>query len=85
MRNDRTLHMLLAAIAVLLGVNLLVTTNPERTARAAAATSFDPATNLAQAQIEQLTKLGEKVDKLQAYLESGKLAVIVKELPKPEK
>ncbi len=82
MRNDRTIHVLLAAIAFLLGANLLVNVYQERTARAAV---FDPASGLAQAQIDQLTELNKKVDKLQVLLESGKLGVIVKELPKADK
>jgi hypothetical protein len=81
LRNDRTIHVLLAAVAFLLGANLLVTIHQDRTARAAV---FDPAGQMNQAEVAQLTELNQKVDKLTSFLESGKLAVIVKEMPKAD-
>ena len=81
-RNDRTIHVLLAAIAFLLGANLLINVHQDRTARAA---GFDPQVQQAQLQVDQLTDLNRKIDKLQGFLESGKLTVKVAELPKADK
>jgi hypothetical protein len=81
-RNDRTIHVLLAAIAFLLGANLLINVHQDRIARAA---GFDPQVTQAQAGVEQLTDLNKKIDKLQGFLESGKLTVKVAEMPKAEK
>jgi hypothetical protein len=83
LRNCRTIHVMLAVVAVLLGANLLVSVHQDRTARAAEV--FDPNSRLAQAQIDQLAELNKKVDRLQSFLESGKLTVKVAEMPKPEK
>ena len=81
-RNDRTIHVLLAAIAFLLGANLLINVHQDRTTRAA---GFDPQVQQAQLQVDQLTDLNKKIDKLQSFLESGKLTVKVAEMPKAEK
>jgi hypothetical protein len=81
LRNCRTVHVLLAVVAFLLGANLLVSIHQDRTARAAV---FDPNAQLAQSQIDQLVELNKKVDRLQSFLESGKLTVKVAELPKAD-
>jgi hypothetical protein len=81
LRNSRTIHVLLAVVAFLLGANLLVSLHQDRTARAAV---FDPNAQLAQAQVDQLAELNKKVDKLQSFLESGKLTVKVAEMPKTD-
>ena len=74
--NSRTVRFLLGAIAVLLGVNLLVQVNhPGRTAQAAGLP--DTGAQL-QAVVDQLTELNKRVDKMQSYLESGKMTVEVK-------
>ena len=82
MRSDRTIQVLLAAIAFLLGANLLVHLHQDRTAQAA---GIPDSGAQAQAQIDQLTELNKKVDRLQSYLESGKLGVIVTQMPEPKK
>jgi hypothetical protein len=82
LRNSRTIHVLLAVVAFLLGANLLVSLHQDRLARAAQI--FDPNAGLAQAQVDQLTELNKKVDRLQSFLESGKLAVKVSEMPKAD-
>jgi hypothetical protein len=81
LRNSRTIHVLLAVVAFLLGANLFVSLHQDRTARAAV---FDPNGQLAQDQVNQLIELNKKVDRLQSFLESGKLAVKVTELPKAD-
>ena len=80
--NDRTTQLLLAAVAFLLGANLLVNVHQDRTARAA---GFDPQVQQAQLQVDQLSDLNKKIDKLESFLESGKLTVKVAEMPKAEK
>ncbi len=82
LRNSRTIHVLLAVVAFLLGANLLVSLHQDRLARAAQI--FDPNAGLAQAQLDQLTELNKKVDRLQSFLESGKLTVKVAEMPKAD-
>lgn len=74
--SDRTVRVLLAAIAFLLGANLLVNLQPGRTAVAA---GIPDSGAQAQQQIDQLVELNKKVDKLQGFLESGKLVVDVKD------
>ena len=85
-RSDRTIRVLLGAICFLLGANLLVNIHQGgRTAMAATANVGLPDTAaLQQAAIDQLTQLNSKVDKLQGYLESGKMVVEVKDT-KPAK
>lgn len=79
-RQDRTVRILLAAIAALLAANLMAQVHQDRTARAAGGIP-DQGAQL-QAQIDQLNSLNAKLDKLQGFLESGKLKVEVNELPK---
>jgi hypothetical protein len=81
-RNTRTIQVLLAVVAFLLGANLLVSLRQDTPVRAAAV--FDPNAQLAQSQIDQLAELNKKVDRLQSFLESGKLTVKVAEMPKAE-
>jgi hypothetical protein len=72
-RSDRSLRVVLSAIAVLLAANLLVSiSGPSRVAVAAGIP--DSGAQL-QAVIDQLTELNKKVDKLQNFMESGKLTV----------
>ena len=80
-RTDRTVHILLAVIAFLLGANLLVQSHQDRIA--AAAGLPDTGAQL-QAQIDSLNDISKKMDKLQGYLESGKMVVVVKD-EKPAK
>jgi hypothetical protein len=82
LRNSRTIHVLLAVVAFLLGANLLVSLHQDRAVRAAQV--FDPNAGLAQSQLDQLTELNKKVGQLQSFLESGKLTVKVTELPKAD-
>ena len=77
--NDRTVRILLAVIVFLLGANLLVSVQSGRTALAVGI----PDTGAqGQQQIDLLTQLNSKIDKLDSFLESGKLVVEVKEKEK---
>jgi hypothetical protein len=78
-RSDRSIHILLATIAFLLGANLLVQTWRDRPAMAVEPQGLPDTGAQLQKQIEELSKLNTKMDKLQAYLESGKLTVTAKE------
>jgi len=72
-------RVLLAVIAFLLGADLLVNLRPARPAMAAGL----PDSGAQQQQtIDQLSDLNKKMDRLQSFLESGKLAVEVKEKDK---
>ena len=82
MKTHRTIHVLLAAIAFLLGANLLVQLHHERTAMAA---GIPDSGAQMQQQIQQLTELNKKMDRMQGLLESGKLGVVVKELPEAKR
>ena len=79
-RNDRTIHVLLAAIAFLLGANLLINVHQDRSAVAA---GLPDSGAQAQQQIDLLAELNKKVDRLETFLESGKLSVKVAEMPAP--
>ena len=81
-RNDRTIHVLLAAIAFLLGANLLVNVHQDRTA---VAQGLPDSGAQLQQQVDQLILLNKKVDSLQSFLESGKLTVKIAEMPKAAK
>ena len=76
-RQDRSVRFLLAVVAFLLGANLFVQVHNDRQARAA---GIPDSGAQAQAQIDQLTALNAKMDKLQGYLESGKMQVLVKDM-----
>jgi hypothetical protein len=78
LRKNRTVQVLLGCVAFLLGANLIIMAHQDRTARGAV---FDPAGQQSQSMVDQLTELNKKVDKLQSYLESGKLSVKVLEMP----
>ena len=71
-RYDRTVRILLAAVAFLLGANLFVQLHRDQTARAA---GIPDSGQQMQAQIDQLVELNKKVDKLESFLESGNLKV----------
>ena len=74
--HDRSVRVLLAVIAFLLGANLLAGLRPGRTALAAGLP--DSGAQLQQ-QVDLLTQLNSKLDKLESFLESGKLVVETKE------
>ena len=76
-RNERSRNVLLWAIAILLGANLLVQLNSPAGSRAVAAGIPDSGAQL-QAVADQLSDISKKVDKLDSFLESGTLAVTVK-------
>jgi hypothetical protein len=78
--NHRSTRILLGVIAFLLAANLLVALRPVSTALAAGGIP-DSGAQLQQ-QIDQLTDLNKKVDRLSSFLESGKLVVDVKEKEK---
>jgi hypothetical protein len=80
--HDRSMRVLLAVVAFLLGANLLASLRPSRTAMAA---GIPDSGAQMQQQIDLLTQLNGKIDKLQSFLESGKLAVEVKEKEKAAK
>ena len=82
MRSDRTIQVLLAAIAFLLGANLFVNLHQDRPAQAA---GIPDSGAQAQAQIDQLSELNKKMDRMETFLESGKLGVIVTQMPEPKK
>jgi len=77
--TDRTIRVLLAAVAFLLGANLLVQLGSSP--RTAMAQGIPDSGAQAQAQINLLKDLNGRIDKLQAFLESGKLTVKVEEKP----
>jgi hypothetical protein len=74
--HDRSVRILLASVAFLLGANLLVSLRPSRTVLAA---GIPDSGAQMQQQIDLLTQLNGKIDKLQGFLESGKLVVEAKE------
>lgn len=82
-RNDPSRRFLLWAIAILLAANLLVQMNNSAGTRAVAAGIPDSGAQF-QAMADQLSDLNKKVDKLDNFLESGSLAVNVKD-PKEDK
>jgi hypothetical protein len=81
LRKNRTIEVLLGCVAFLLGANVFILMHQDRTAKAAV---FDPAGQQSQAAVDQLSDLNKKVDKLQSFLESGKLSVKVTEMPKTQ-
>jgi hypothetical protein len=83
-RNDRSVRVLLGSIALLLGLNLLAQLGSDGGTRTAVAAGIPDSGAQFQAMIDQLKDLNKKVDKLQAYFESGALTVKVKD-PKAEK
>jgi hypothetical protein len=83
-RTDRSTRLLLGVIAMLLGINLLVQLGSAAGPNTARAAGIPDSGQQFQSMIDQLTELNKKVDKMQAYFESGALTVKVKE-PKAEK
>jgi hypothetical protein len=73
-RTDRSLRVILSVIAVLLVANLLVSMQVASPRVAVAAGIPDSGAQM-QAMVDQLTELNKKVDKLQSFMESGKLTV----------
>ncbi|HVT82215.1 MAG TPA: hypothetical protein VHM90_16350 [Phycisphaerae bacterium] len=83
--NSRSTQVLLGVIAFLLGANLFVQTWHDRSAMAVGPAAGLPDTGAQlQAQIDELKSLNTKMDKLQGYLESGKLTVTAKTQPAPK-
>jgi hypothetical protein len=81
--QDRSIRLLLAVIAVLLGANLLVQSGvgPRRVQAAGI-----PDTGAQfQSMVDNLTELNKKVDKLDTFIESGALVVNVKAKEEKEK
>ena len=72
-RDNRSLRILIGAVAVLLGANLLVSIS--QSTRTAVAAGIPDSGAQMQAMIDQLSDLNKKVDKLQSFMESGKLTV----------
>ena len=72
-RDTRSLRVLLGAVALLLGANLLVSLG--HSTRTAVAAGIPDSGAQMQAMIDQLSDLNKKVDKLQSFMESGKLTV----------
>ena len=77
MFRDRTSRLLLSVIALLLGAHLLVDINNASGPRTAMAAGIPDQGAQLQSLIEQMQDLNKKVDKLQGYLESGKMTVVV--------
>ncbi|MCL2647992.1 MAG: hypothetical protein FWD61_13440 [Phycisphaerales bacterium] len=84
-RDDRSVRVLLGVIAILLGLNLLVQVSGLTGPRVAMAAGIPDSGAQLQAMVEKTADISKKLDKLQAFLESGELTVKVKELPKSEK
>ena len=82
--NNRTTQILLAVIAFLLGANLIVQTWHDRTALAASPQGLPDTGAQLAAQIDELKSINTKIDKLQGYLESGKMTVTAKTQPAPK-
>jgi hypothetical protein len=78
-RNDRTVRFLLGLIAALLAVNLLVQMNQSAAPRMALGAGIPDSGAQMQAVVDQVTELNKKVDRLDSFLESGKLTVNVAE------
>jgi hypothetical protein len=76
--NDRSLRVLLTAIVVLLGANLLVNMNNSSGPRSAYAAGIPDSGAQLQAVVDSISDLNKKVDKLDSFLESGSLVVTVK-------
>lgn len=81
-RQDRSLRVVLCLVAALLAANLLVSLNAGSTRVAVAAGIPDSGAQM-QAMIDQLAELNKKVDKLQNFMESGKLTVKMAEKTEP--
>jgi len=82
--NNRTTQILLAVIAFLLGANLIVQTWHDRTALAVSPQGLPDTGAQLAAQIDELKSINTKIDKLQGYLESGKMTVTAKTQPAPK-
>jgi hypothetical protein len=78
-RTDRSLRVLLTVIAVLLGMNLLVNMNASGGPRAAYGAGIPDTGAQIQSMVDAINELNKKVDKLDAFLESGALSVKVQE------
>jgi hypothetical protein len=77
-RPDRSLRVILSIVALLLGANLLFALQSSTRVAAAAGGIPDSGAQM-QAVIDQLAEMNKKVDKLQSFMESGKLTVKVAE------
>ena len=91
-RDDRSVRVLLGVIAILLGLNLLVQVSGLTGPRMVMAQGIPDQGaqlktiigNTAETS-KNVAEIGKKLDKLQSFIESGNLAVKVKEMPKSEK
>ncbi len=81
--NNKTHRFLLVVIACLLAANLLVDIRAGSAQTAVAAGIPDSGAQL-QAVVDQLVDLNKRIDKMEGYLESGKMTVNVKD-PKTDK
>jgi hypothetical protein len=77
-------RVMLGVIAFLLAGNLVVNMTEGGRGRTAVAAGIPDSGAQMQAIVDQLTELNKRVDKLQSYVESGKMTVNVKD-PKGEK
>lgn len=75
--NDRSIRVLLSIIACLLGANLLVNMNNSSGPRTAYAAGIPDQGAQLQAVVDSVNEVGKKVDKIDAFLESGALSVKV--------
>ena len=78
MSNDRSLRVLLTAIVVLLGANLMVNMNNNSGPRSAYAAGIPDSGAQLQAVVDAINDLNKKVDKLDAFVEGGSMVVTVK-------
>jgi len=78
-RNDRAIRVLLTAIVVLLGANLLVNVNNSAGPRAAYGAGIPDSGAQLQAVVDAVNNLDKNVEKMDAFLESGNLAVKVQD------
>ncbi len=76
--GDRSLRVLLTAIVVLLGANLLVNMNNSPGPRSAYGAGIPDSGAQLQAVVDAINDLNKKVDKLDAFVEGGNMMVTVK-------
>lgn len=79
MTHERSVRVLLGVIALLLGVNLLVQIVHETRPNTATAAGIPDSGAQFQAMVDSLHDISGKVDKLDDFLESGKMTVTIKD------
>ena len=84
MGHDRSVRVLLGVIALLLGVNLLFNVMHETPTPTAHAAGIPDSGAQFQAMVDSLKDVSAKLDKIDDFLESGKLTVNVHD-PKADK